>query len=422
MSPELISVLKERIAHGLSKETIQAEMLALGHSAEIFEAAYTLAQHDSGGEVDVATITPALPSSKQLFLDGWSFARTHWRIVALMAVPLVVTALATEAETIFADVPALYWTALAVGLVALVAYLVNMTTALYMTVTTTAEHVPSFEEGFQFTRRHILSLLFIYLLTFLVIMGGFLLFIVPGIIASVSIYFAQYALIHEKTTGMQALLRSRDLVKGRWFLVLRKFSGFFFYTILVAFAIGIVVALVSKVGNIPAQFSIVSDVVIQILSAVSTVMSMYVGQVIYRYLVATKVEAADKPKGQWRYWLLMMGGIAVVGFIIIGTLLMDDVALLNGRTSIESQAVRAELLTLRSDALTYALQHDGSYAGVCATISPLLLKAEAVLCNDAEDAWAISGTVGSDIWCADSTGYTKLISVPLAERTVCLEI
>ena len=48
---------------------------------------------------------------------------------------------------------------------------------------------------------------------------GFVLLIVPGFLAFVWLYFAQYALVFDNQRGWSALLHSRDLIRGRFFSV-----------------------------------------------------------------------------------------------------------------------------------------------------------------------------------------------------------
>jgi hypothetical protein len=62
-------------------------------------------------------------------------------------------------------------------------------------------------------------LLWVGLLTGFIVAGGFLLFIIPGIIFSVWFFFAQFILVREDVHGMGALLKSREYVRGEWFNV-----------------------------------------------------------------------------------------------------------------------------------------------------------------------------------------------------------
>ena len=50
-----------------------------------------------------------------------------------------------------------------------------------------------------------------------IITGGFLMFVIPGIIFSVWFFFGQFVLFDERTRGMGALLQSKSYVQGHWF-------------------------------------------------------------------------------------------------------------------------------------------------------------------------------------------------------------
>ena len=57
-----------------------------------------------------------------------------------------------------------------------------------------------------------------------IVMGGYLLFIIPGIIISVWFSVAAYVFVAEDRKGMTALFRSKHLVSGHWWGVLWRFS------------------------------------------------------------------------------------------------------------------------------------------------------------------------------------------------------
>lgn len=131
----------------------------------------------------------------------------------------------------------------------------------------------------------------------LVIIGGFLLFIIPGIIALVSLYLVLYVAVIENKTGMEALTRSRDLVKGRWWSVALVLLGF----VIIALAVMMVTG--GNGGGSPIMI---------ILTPISYVF----GYVLYK-------ELSDNYNSQpnstpWFYKLFMIFAIAVAGLGLIG--------------------------------------------------------------------------------------------------------
>lgn len=65
----------------------------------------------------------------------------------------------------------------------------------------------------------IIQSVIVSILSALAVLGGLLLFIIPGIIFSIWFAFAVYALVLDGKRNVSALVASKALVKGRWFAV-----------------------------------------------------------------------------------------------------------------------------------------------------------------------------------------------------------
>lgn len=85
----------------------------------------------------------------------------------------------------------------------------------------------------------LLGMLWLWLLMVVMVNGGFLLLIVPGVMLSVWFFFAWYVFTEENCHGVNALVQSREYVRGRFFLVLLRLL-----------AVGILCAIVTAVGVI----------------------------------------------------------------------------------------------------------------------------------------------------------------------------
>ncbi len=79
------------------------------------------------------------------------------------------------------------------------------------------------------------SMFWIGLLSAFVLFGGYMLLLVPGIILSVSIAFASWALVRDGLRGRDALVRSAQLVKGDWWWT--AISGFVFVLFLLLISV-----------------------------------------------------------------------------------------------------------------------------------------------------------------------------------------
>ena len=76
----------------------------------------------------------------------------------------------------------------------------------------------SYHEGFKL----FWAWIWIAILLEVAIVGGFVLLIIPGIILSVQLVFAVYVLVLEEKHGMQALIQSREYVKGYWWALVGR--------------------------------------------------------------------------------------------------------------------------------------------------------------------------------------------------------
>lgn len=136
---------------------------------------------------------------------------------------------------------------------------------------------------------------FLYLFTLLgyIVAGGYLLFLIPGVIFTVWFSFSQYILATEHTGGMNALLKSKEYVKGRWFDLLIRF--------LVIWAISMGVGLIPFLGII--------------LSFLSAPFTMIYAFLMYEDLKTLHPEPLDyvNTSGEKCKWL----GLATLGYIVL---------------------------------------------------------------------------------------------------------
>lgn len=74
----------------------------------------------------------------------------------------------------------------------------------------------SIKEAYRRSKSKILSLLVVSSWVCLAMFGGFILFIIPGVIFYVWFAFSSFVLICEDIKGRKALSKSKEYVKGRW--------------------------------------------------------------------------------------------------------------------------------------------------------------------------------------------------------------
>lgn len=298
MSPELLQAVKERIELGYDDDRIREELRQAGYGAEIIEQ---VLQDVRSGRVATTLVPPAtaagqLPGARKLVTNSLSFLRSRLDLAAMLAVPLVVMALVEpllEHEATGAIVPVLLLILLLGG----ITYFLFLIAVLRVVVSDDPE-VTTFAAGLTWARGNFLGLLWVQILTGLVTMGGLLLFIIPGIILSLYTYFSQFVYAKEGTKGMQALLRSRDLVKGRWWAVFFVLFKVGLLILGIFLLLGIVAGIAATAIPENAVTVTLGNVLIQLFSAAVTLMSLHIGLVLFNTLAAhTPAATATQPAG-----------------------------------------------------------------------------------------------------------------------------
>jgi len=95
----------------------------------------------------------------------------------------------------------------------------------------------------------IISYFWISLLAGLIVLVGFLLFIVPGIIFAIWFSLATYVLVAEGLTGMKALSRSKQLVSGYWWPVFGRFLLIGIIAVAASMFIGFILGIIGFLIN-----------------------------------------------------------------------------------------------------------------------------------------------------------------------------
>lgn len=159
------------------------------------------------------------------------------------------------------------WSMYLVMLLIAVAFNVLMAIALIFAVDNRSLTVgTAYKQAFSmFVSYSILSLL-----VSLIIMVGFMLFIIPGIIVSIWLAFASFVLVLEGTKIIAAMKQSREYVRGKWW-------GVFYRLIMVTlfvFIVYVIASLISKIISVAVVSSII-ELLINIIITPIVVAYMY---------------------------------------------------------------------------------------------------------------------------------------------------
>lgn len=88
-----------------------------------------------------------------------------------------------------------------------------------MTVITHQEQHLSIRQAYVRSRKHLLVFIWVVALTSFLVIGGALLFIVPGLLLATLLIFSPFVYLAENEKGMRAVLKSAWYAKSKWFVI-----------------------------------------------------------------------------------------------------------------------------------------------------------------------------------------------------------
>jgi hypothetical protein len=117
---------------------------------------------------------------------------------------------------------------------------------------------PSLKTGLGAGFHMLISLIWVISLVFISVIGGFILFIIPGLIFAVYLAFAHYAVMIDNVRGIEALKKSWRTVSGRfWQVLARLVIPNVFFAILTGIPSLIIILIIGLAfNNLPLLFSV----------------------------------------------------------------------------------------------------------------------------------------------------------------------
>ena len=287
MSEERVQFIKEQLAAGKTVDDIRREAISHGHGTDGFDDDFVTASAGAPTPGSVATegVPPPAPAASdtavpapaavpapdqavpgpaqpligaiELITESFKATKDHLSLIGgfflaalgLLAVGGGVAVLVTTmfgaslmgASGVAALVPILLGVAL--YLAWLIAFVIAVTGLMYAIVKR-REQV-GYWQGVRWAASHFWSIFWVSLLLQLVISGGYVFLVIPGLVVALYTSFALYALIGEQQTGLKALLRSTELVYGHWWGVLLRAVLFILALVAVGLVVGFLAGLLS---------------------------------------------------------------------------------------------------------------------------------------------------------------------------------
>lgn len=266
---QLAEYIMKRRQNGDTDEAIKNDLISNQWKPEIVDEALG-APANQDEHIRIAVPNPShLFSFNELFLEAFRmFKERFFSLLLLLIIPGVLAFLC------------LFMSGITVGLFAILAHLGSIATIVWVilivifsigfvifqtwctvaviTSLCSAEKI-SFSEAFKRSWKNVFPFILINILLCAIILGGMTLLIIPAFIFSVWFNFSNFVLITDGDRGFNALMRSREIVKGHGWFVLGRYLLLGLLNLAVYLIIFVVFNIVLKMGSTSPIYSIISS-------------------------------------------------------------------------------------------------------------------------------------------------------------------
>jgi hypothetical protein len=377
---KLLDYIRQQLQQGVGREQIKSSLLVNGWQEADINEAFALIFNPAPSPQSSATPQPtiaAFPSATAILGQAWSLYKQRLgTFLGVMIIPmLALIGVLVVFVSVFIGGGLLGFTlfssefaASGVGqliafAIAFAFFLVIFTwkqTALLYAIKDSQERI-GVMESYRRGWRKILSYWWVFLLVGSITMGGLLLLVVPGIIFAIWFSLAIFVLIAEDQKGMNALLKSREYVKGKWSGVLWRFFFIGALSLIISLVVAFILGLIPY-GEYVSRF---------VINLFLVPFMMTYNFLVYNNLKALKGEVAFAPTGGQKAKFII---VAILGILVILAILFSTVFLSpnlvreRGRDAIR----QADLGQIRFGLELYYAEHD-SYPFSLNELSPQYL-------------------------------------------------
>lgn len=378
VNQQLLDYIKQQLSQGANGDQIKNSLTANGWQAQDVDEAFSLASNPSNQPQPVpppAPAIPSLPGATEIFSQAWTIYKQRLgTFLGILIIPILSAAavLAIFSGSLVSSIFLFFskFSLAGIGLFILLAilfFIINFTgqiwgqTALLYAIKDSQEKigvVESYRRGW----RKIISYWWVSLLVGLITTGGFFLLVVPGIIFSIWFSLATFILIAEDLTGMKALLKSREYVRGKW--------GSIFWRFLFINGLSLVASapiFIFSFLKIPFTEEASRFIIGLFLTPLVTTYSF----LIYSNLRALKGEIVFASAKGKKVALIL---ISIIGILIIPAILSSIVlsSLGSAREKARDARRQADIMQIRTGLEIYYMDHN-SYPFSLNELSPAIL-------------------------------------------------
>jgi len=197
-----------------------------------------------------------LISATNIIKESWELYVKNWKMLlkysTLFLIPTLAMALTPFLLTLLQYLQTAAWLSMLLLLIIIAAMMIVtlwLSIGLAKILKNLIDNQPNqtFKETIKNSSNLIWPVVYTSLLSALIILGGTLLFILPGVIFSIWYVFTFYAVIFDGEKGPNGLRASKNLVTGRWFAILWRIA-----VLACVFALGVMA--VNSILQLPLVF------------------------------------------------------------------------------------------------------------------------------------------------------------------------
>lgn len=381
VTPDLLQYIRARQAQGTDDTQIhQALMLAGWKQRDINEAFDQLLQKssiaapkptvtDSRAASQTIPVTQTFGAVQLLGLAGLHYRRHFFSLVSLAVILAVITrstgyllqnVIFPSGESV--SVPPLGWIIFALAILVLIFVSVHMwLTLAIIHIVADRSGSMSLLNALKKAWQKLFSVGWLLTISVFILIAGFALFVVPGVLWSLVVVFALFVSLDEDKRGFAALLGGKQYLKGHWLsVVFRALVATFFVTLLIM-GIELVIRLTSIA--IPEYWYLhlqnVTDIFLYVL--------FYPFVLVHAYLVFKTTKGSsllsNSPFLRRDVWMLrifvVLGLLVAVGVVIGAYFASQQISLLSPTTSVGDLQRQNDLRRLQLVLDKYYLQNGG---------------------------------------------------------------
>lgn len=373
---QLLDYIKQQAQQGKTREEIKQELLRVGWQVRDIEEALNIVDSIrlsdssvSSSPAQEANLTPStLPGVGDLLRRAFSAYRVRLgTFIGIMFISLIAGLVVSIPSLVISGLGGILFSIILALARIVISFWAQI--ALIFAVKDREEKIgviESLRRGWH----KIIPFAWISILVGFITIGGYMLFIIPGIIFSIWFAFSTYVLISEDLRGMNALFRNKQLTAGYWWKVLWRFfvmGVVMLIPIVLVYMILIVGSLTIFAGPATLALSVIS----LIIPLLITPFVIVFGFLLYEDLKRQKAKVVfEPPKKGTKIKFILIGilGLLLIP-VIFGSIVL--VSLGGAKEKAQEANIMAMMSSLRPAIEIYSMD-SRSYSGINCSLTELL--------------------------------------------------